>query len=83
MSNSTLSDNYPAGGGGAIYNDSGTVTVSNSNLSNNRAFGGIGGGIYNANGTLEVSNSTLYGNSASTFFCCSAAAAYTTLGRLR
>jgi hypothetical protein len=47
----------------AIFNDSGTVTVSNSNISNNSAFGGFGGGIANSGGTLEVSNSTLYGNS--------------------
>ena len=46
--------------GGGILND-GTLTVSNSILSNN---GGGGGGIHN-DGTLTVSNSTLSNNSAS------------------
>jgi hypothetical protein len=71
----TLSDNlayhadYPwAGGdGGGIYNDGGTVTVSNSTLSGNTAdvnFG-RGGGLYN-NGTVTVENaSSITGNTAS------------------
>jgi hypothetical protein len=48
--------------GGGIHN-SGTLEVSNSTLSDNRA-GGAGGGIYNLAGTVTVSNSTLSGNSA-------------------
>jgi CSLREA domain-containing protein len=64
---STLYDNgasaNDSSSGGAIYNtDSGTLTVSNSTLSRNRARCG-GGGIYNA-GTLTVSNSTLSDNYA-------------------
>jgi hypothetical protein len=53
------------GFGGAI-NNSGTVTINNSTLSDNSAifFGsGGGGGIYN-NGIVEISNSTLSGNFA-------------------
>jgi hypothetical protein len=52
--------------GGGILN-SGTLTVSNSTLSNNSAVqlaGSRGGAIFNDNGTLTVSNSTLAGNSA-------------------
>src|SRR5947208_3845724 len=50
-----------SGAGGAIENY-GTLTVSNSTLSNNSAF--VGGGIENA-GLLTVSNSTLSYNTAS------------------
>jgi hypothetical protein len=60
VSNSTLSGSA-ATYGGAICNDSGTLTVSNSTLSNNVAT--YGGAIYNA-GTLAVSNCILSGNSA-------------------
>jgi len=65
VSNSTLSGNsggaYHGNGGGGIFNDTGTVTVSSSNLSANSA--DEGGGIYN-DGTLTVSNSTLSANTA-------------------
>jgi hypothetical protein len=56
--------------GGGIYN-AGTLTVTNSTISNNSAsvtdnfnFDSFGGGIYNA-GTLTVTNSTISGNSLS------------------
>jgi hypothetical protein len=63
--------------GGGIYN-AGTLTLTNSTLSNNAAygyveldaydssyhiFGGSGGGIYNA-GTLDITGSTLSNNAA-------------------
>jgi len=49
--------------GGGIYTSGGTITVTNSTLSSNRAI--FGGGIYNSSVvTLSVSNSTLTGNSA-------------------
>ena len=48
-------------GNGAAFNNSGTLTVANSNISGNSA--NFGGGIYNQS-TLTVSNSTLSGNSA-------------------
>ena len=51
-----------ANNGGAIYNDSANLTITNSTLSGNSA-GGSGGGIYNYLGTLMVTNSTLSGNS--------------------
>jgi Chlamydia polymorphic membrane protein (Chlamydia_PMP) repeat len=57
-------------GGGGIYNDSSTLTVSNCTISGNSSPGvfGLGGGLYNdvpfGNGTLEVLNCTVSGNSA-------------------
>jgi predicted outer membrane repeat protein len=50
--------------GGGLYNDSGTVTISNSTFSNNS--GRSGGAIYNSgsSGTVTIINSTLSGNSA-------------------
>ena len=50
------------GNGGGILNN-GTLTVTNSTLSNNTATNG--GGIYNI-GTLTVTNSTIFSNSATT-----------------
>jgi hypothetical protein len=61
----TLQHGYAVYSGGAIYND-GTLTISNSIVSNNSAGtyggGGAGGAIYNYSGTVTVSNSTLSGN---------------------
>ena len=48
--------------GGGIYNEGGTVMVTNSTLSGNSA-SVYGGGIHNS-GTLIVTNSTFSGNSA-------------------
>ena len=50
--------------GGGIFNDGGTVTVSDSTLSDNSAPGGGGGGIFAYGGTTSVIDSTLSGNSA-------------------
>ncbi len=54
--------------GGGINNQGGTVSLTNSTVSNSRVFivvvtGGFGGGIYNT-GTLTISNSTISGNRA-------------------
>lgn len=49
--------------GGGIYNETGTVTISNSTISGNTA-GLLGGGILNYRGTLTVSKSTISGNAA-------------------
>jgi hypothetical protein len=49
--------------GGAIYNEGGTATVSNSTCSGNHALD-KGGAIYNDGGILTVSNSTFSGNFA-------------------
>src|SRR5262249_31865357 len=59
--------------GGAIFNDGGTVTVTNSTLAGNLAQGGsgasngagLGGAVFSRNGTLTVVNSTLSSNTAS------------------
>ena len=58
ISGLTLEDGSTGGDGGAI-NNSGTVTLSNSTLSNNTAF--EGGGIY-SDGTVTVNNSTVANN---------------------
>jgi CSLREA domain-containing protein len=50
--------------GGGIYNNNGTLTVTNSTLSGNSA--NYGGGIYNL-GTLTITNSAFSGNSASDY----------------
>ncbi len=53
--------------GGGIYNDGGTVTLSNSSLAGNDAeFSG--GGIFNDGGTVTLSNSSLAGNDAEAGF---------------
>ena len=51
--------NGSSNGGGGIYS-SGTVTISNSTVSNNT--GNSGGGIYVNSGALTITNSTLSGN---------------------
>jgi hypothetical protein len=51
-------------GGGAIYNNLGTVTVSSSTLSSNSA--NQGGALFNNGGTLTVTGCALLGNSAFT-----------------
>lgn len=70
VSDSVLSNNVVngysggySGTGGAIFNDGGTVTISNTTLSGNSAVTN-GGAIDNDAGTLTVTGSTLSGNSA-------------------
>ena|GEM_PF-6507586 len=58
--NSTISGNSADWGGGGIYNFSGTVTVTNSTISDNWAVDG--GGISNFDGELTLTNSTISGN---------------------
>ena len=61
-----------AGMGGAIFNESGTVTITNSTFGSNTAAGGtgsdngqgLGGAVFTRNGTVTVLNSTLSGNTA-------------------
>lgn len=57
--NSRFSSNVAAGQGGGIWNNGGTVTVSDSTFSGNSAY--KGGGIHN-HGALTVSSSTFSGN---------------------
>jgi uncharacterized repeat protein (TIGR01451 family) len=62
----TLSNGDDAGGngGGAIYNDGGSLTVSDSNVSDNTSTGD-GGGIDDVSGTLSVADSALMDNTSS------------------
>jgi len=64
-----------AGLGGAIFNDSGIVVISNSTFTANSAVGGVspggapegrggGGAIFSRNGQLTVLNATINGNSS-------------------
>ncbi len=65
-----------SGLGGAIFNDSGTVTVRNSTFAGNQAVSGprggtsgtsgvgLGGAIWSRNGTVELRHVTMSGNSA-------------------
>jgi hypothetical protein len=70
VSDSTISDNYassyPAGGsGGGIYNQAGSLDISNSNISGNITEDGDGGGICNEGAIVTIDNSTVSGNAAS------------------
>ncbi len=51
-----------SGDGGGLYNDGGTLTVTNSTFSLNTA-SGDGGGLYNNGGTVTVTNSAFNENS--------------------
>ncbi|MCK5768535.1 MAG: InlB B-repeat-containing protein, partial [Candidatus Atribacteria bacterium] len=62
VSNNSVTDDS----GGGIYNGSGTLTITDSEISNNFADsnGYHGGGIYNENGTAIITSSTISNNSA-------------------
>jgi len=63
VTHSVFSGNLAASGwghGGAIFNQAGTVTVTDTTFSSNSAM--FGGGIYNYQGTLNVTNSTFSDN---------------------
>jgi hypothetical protein len=69
--NSSISGNYAVFAGGGIYNNGGTLTITNSTVSSNTAaysdigFAvGDGGGISNSGGTLTITNSTVNNNLA-------------------
>jgi hypothetical protein len=70
---STTDAGAGSGLGGAIFNQGGTVTITNSTITLNTASGGnangtgqhgggYGGGIYNLNGQVIIQNSTIAGN---------------------
>jgi len=70
VQNLTIANGNSANYGGGIYNNQGTLTVTNSTFSGNSAVGtpGLGGGIFiGFGGTGTVTNSTFSGNSASAF----------------
>jgi len=62
----TIANGFTLEGGAGIYNDGGTVNVTNGTFSNNQAFSfsGKGGAISNNSGTVNVTNGTFSGNSA-------------------
>src|SRR5262249_23281733 len=64
-----------AGMGGAVFNDGGTVTITNSTFYDNHAVGGanhgngtagkgLGGALVDLNGKITITNSTISGNTA-------------------
>ena len=55
--------NGSAANGGGVYNNGGTLTLSDCTLSGNQA-SGYGGGIFNNKGMLTLTNCTLAGNAA-------------------
>ena len=55
-------DGLTPGQGGAIYNNSGTVTITNSTFMGNTA--ASGGTIYNDGGAVTITNSTITGSTA-------------------
>ncbi|MHB8646782.1 MAG: choice-of-anchor Q domain-containing protein [Thermomicrobiales bacterium] len=65
ISNSTFSGNSAPGmgAGGALTNSSGTLTITNSTVTQNGT-GGVGGGIYAPAGTTTLTNTIVAGNSA-------------------
>ena len=63
LDNSVIAGNKAALFGGGLYNDSGYVMVTGSQIYSNTAQSEAGGGIWNS-GTLTVTNTTLNGNRA-------------------
>jgi hypothetical protein len=62
----TIANGFTLEDGGGIYNDGGTVNVTNGLTIANSATSGDGGGIYNEGGTVNVTNGTFSNNR--TFF---------------
>ncbi len=65
-SNVAISPNTPAGAGGALYNDGGVATITNSTFTSNRVQGafGNGGAIAIQSGQATITGSTFRNNSA-------------------
>ena len=61
LTNSTVSGNSAASGGGIFNDPDGTLAVTNSTISGNSAFN-LGGGIFNDGGTVTVTDSTVSDN---------------------
>jgi CSLREA domain-containing protein len=61
--NDAFRDDYTVRYGGAIYNDIGTVNVTNSNFFDNRSY--LGGAVLNRSGVLTITASTFAENRAS------------------
>ncbi len=63
INSGTIIQNFKAKNGGAIYLDSGTLTMTGGTVSGNKAT--RGGGIYTSRGTLTINGGAISGNSAS------------------
>ncbi len=50
--------------GGGLYNDDGTITLTDCTVNGNSASYGDGGGVYNQSGTVNLIDCTISGNSA-------------------
>jgi hypothetical protein len=64
----TIADGRTFEGGGGIYNDGGTVNLSNGLTIANCFTSGPGAGIYNNGGTVNATNSTFSGNSLGNYY---------------
>ncbi|NOG51543.1 MAG: hypothetical protein HND48_20550 [Chloroflexi bacterium] len=65
MSSSTFGSNISGDDGGAIYNTTGSLTVTNSMFTNNNATGDDGGAIYdNSDSSNSANDSCFSGNTA-------------------
>jgi hypothetical protein len=65
ISGLTISNGNPAGsagGGGGIFNQTGTLTITGCAISGNRVHNGQGGGIVNVGGKLHIINSSITDN---------------------
>ncbi|MEE9448379.1 MAG: right-handed parallel beta-helix repeat-containing protein, partial [Arenicellales bacterium] len=60
--NSTLSNNYANGNGGALYVSGPNNIIENTTFSGNDAT--VGGGVYSADSPTTLSNNTFYGNAS-------------------
>jgi len=63
LSFSVVSDNTVTGDGGGIFNDSGTLVVTECDVDDNEA-NGLGGGISNLNGLVQLFDSTVSNNTS-------------------
>jgi hypothetical protein len=54
---------------GILNNNTGTLTLNNSAVTNNGGTETCGGGIFNDQGTITINNSTVSANASSTRFC--------------
>ncbi|WP_166829829.1 beta strand repeat-containing protein [Thalassoroseus pseudoceratinae] len=66
ISNNIASGDDATNGGGGIFNDGGTLTITGGTISGNIADGtsGSGGGIFSVDGTVTISNTEISGNEA-------------------
>ena len=62
LSGLTVSGGHSATDGGGLYNDGGTLTLTDCTVSGDSAYDG--GGLVNVNGTLTLTNCTVSGDSA-------------------